>query len=77
MMKTTKKKNRTPNTLTISQRLLEIEWKYLKRFSWAASTFRLMVLSIWMFWLMLFRNEMPFGLRLALLLDAALLLAFD
>ena len=46
-------------------------------FGLAASTFRLMVLSIWMFWLMLFRNEMPFGLRLALLLDAALLLAFD
>ena len=46
-------------------------------FGLVASTFRLMVLSIWMFWLMLFRNEMPFGLRLALLLDAALLLAFD
>ena len=45
-------------------------------FGLAASTFRLIVLSIWMFWLMLFRKEMPFGLRFALLLDAALLL-FD
>ena len=39
MTKTTKKVMSTPNTLTMSQRLEDTDWKYLRISEWAASTF--------------------------------------